>query len=184
MENQQEILEGDILRAAPFVLTDEMKRIYLRQAYRYAAKHSTDLSTQNGAVLWAPNMGVVAQGANHFPYGVKSTPERLQRPLKYAFTEHAERNVLFACSRKGVRTTGLIMFCPWFACADCARAIIQCGVTKVIGHKQMFDATPEHWKESIAQAFEMFTEAGTETELFDGEIGGVQVRFNGAPFSP
>lgn len=184
MEHDQDILQGNVLREAPFVLTEDMKRIYLRQAYRYAAKHSTDLSTQNGAVLIAPNMGVVAQGANHFPHGVKPLPERLQRPLKYAFTEHAERNVLFACSRKGVRTTGLIMVCPWFACADCARAIIQCGVTKVIGHKQMFDATPDHWKESIAYAFAMFEEAGIVTELYDGPIGGVEVRFNGELFSP
>src|SRR4051812_44655189 len=69
-------------------------------AYEYAIHNSTDPSTQNGAVL-VHNMGkgrervVVANGANHFPAGVKESPERWERPAKYAWVEHAERNAIF-----------------------------------------------------------------------------------------
>lgn len=70
------------------------------------------------------------------------------------------------------------MFCPWYACTDCARAIIQSGIKEVVGHKKCFDLTPAHWKESIANAFLMFEEAGIITRTIDDEMG-VTIRFNG-----
>ncbi len=174
----------EVLRELPFTLTDDMKRTYLRRCYTYAKKHSPDPSTQNGACLVAPNQGIVCFGANHFPKGVEYTPERLERPLKYTFVAHAETNAIFAACRKGVRTEGLIMVCPWFACCECGKAIIQAGITKVIGHKKIFDSTPERWKTSIDAAFEMFAEAGVETELVEGDLGGDTIRLNGETFQP
>lgn len=173
-----------LLRELPFILTDDTKRTYLKRCYTYAKKHSPDLSTQNGACLVAPNQGIVSFGANVFPRGVQYTPERSERPLKYTFVVHAETNAIFAAARKGVRTEGLIMVCPWFACADCGKAIIQAGIVKVIGHKKIFDNTPERWKESIAAAFTMFEEAGVETELLEGDLGGDSIRLNGEIFQP
>ncbi len=173
-----------LLRELPFTLTDEMKKVYLRRCYTYAKKHSPDPSTQNGACLIAPNAGIVSFGANVFPRGVQYTPERQERPLKYTFVAHAETNAIFAAARKGVRTEGLLMVCPWFACAECGKAIIQAGIVKVIGHKKIFDNTPERWKESIAAAFTMFEEAGVVTELVEGDLGGDTIRLNGEIFQP
>ena len=76
------------------------------------------------------------------------------------------------------------MVCPWFACAECGKAIIQAGIKKVIGHKKIYDATPEHWRKSIAIAFKMFEEAGVETELLEGDLGGDTIRLNGQIFQP
>jgi hypothetical protein len=47
-----------------------------------------------------------------------------------------------------------------------------------VGHKKCFDLTPAHWKESIANAFLMFEEAGIITRTIDDEMG-VTIRFNG-----
>lgn len=168
----------------PFTLTDEMKRLYLRRCYTYASKHSNDPSTQNGACLVVPNQGIACFGANVFPRGVKETPERWERPMKYKLVNHAETSAICAAARKGIRTEGLIMVCPWFACENCAKMIIDAGIVKVIGHQKIADACPPHWVETIQLAFMMFEEAGVETELVEGDIGGDTIRLNYEIFQP
>jgi len=156
---------------------------YLYLAYR-KAKESVDLSTQNGAVLVpATREGQIITACNTLPTNIKNTPERLERPLKYNFVEHAERGVIFAAAREGVCTKDSTMYVPWFACSDCARAIILAGVKRVVGHKAMMDKTPERWKESIEHAFVMLKEAGIDTHLYEGEVL-PPVKFNGEFWRP
>lgn len=166
-------------------LTDSMKRRLLRYCYTFASEHSIDPSTQNGALLIRPSTHeIISFGANVFPRGVQHTPERDERPLKYSFVSHAETNAILLAASKGLATGGTTMVCPWFACCECGKAIIQAGILKVIGHKKIFDNTPERWRESIEIAFTMFEEAGVETELVEGDIGGDTIRLNGETFQP
>jgi len=155
---------------------------YMKMAYTEAMK-SPDFSTQNGAVLVFTS-GVIVSDCNRFPDKVKLTHERQKCPLKYAFTEHAERNVIYKAAKLGVACHGATMYVPWFACADCARAIIQAGIYKVIGHQRMMDETPDHWKDSIAHAMEMFHEAGTILEFIKEELGCQKILFNGKWWQP
>lgn len=161
----------------------------MRVAYEAATK-SPDPSTQNGAILVDTrfdnlNEHAFVTACNTFPYGVKEIPERLERPLKYSWIEHAERNAVFAGATHAMSFHDCILFVPWFACADCARAIIQVGIRHVVGHKMMFDETPEHWKDSIDVAFTMFDEAGVITELLEGPIPyAPDIRFNEKLWSP
>src|SRR5687768_3524816 len=126
---------------------EEQDRAMLQAAYFHASKYSTDPNTQNAAVLiddmpsgfddsgrYILSKKIVASGANHFPDGVKELPERWERPIKYSYVEHAERNCIYSAAKRGIKTDGLVMYCPWFACADCARAIIQAGIAEVVGH--------------------------------------------------
>lgn len=118
---------------------------------------------------------------NEFPSGVSYTPERWERPLKYSFIEHAERNVIFEAARKGYRTQGATLLSPWAACADCARAIIQAGIVQLV----RFDnhGPNERWDESIAIGDTMMREAGVEiVELKKPAPGtfGITLRRNGA----
>ena len=160
---------------------------YLKMAFEIARDKGTDPSTQNGAVIvdcswpYEEYPFIVGKGANHFPKGVKETKERWERPLKYAFVEHAERNAIYDAAKNscsGVAVAKTTMYCPWYACADCARAIIQSGIKEVVGHQRCFDLTPNHWKDSIAHAFVMFEEAGIVTRKISDEMG-VTIRFNG-----
>jgi deoxycytidylate deaminase len=154
-----------------------------------AAKESPDPSTQNGAVIPLHHqddvtINVIAH-CNTFPDGVAVTPERLaDRNTKLAYIEHAERNAILLAAKHGFALNGAIMYVPWFACDECGRAIIQAGIKKVVGHKQMFDKTPERWKASIAHAHAMLTEAGVEMELIDAKIDGPTLRFNGETWQP
>lgn len=161
---------------------------WLRIAYNHA-RNSPDLSTQNGAIILdesdeAKYSPIIAWGCNTLPDGCEITPARLERPAKYLWTEHAERNAIYCAARLGARCDGATMVCPWFACADCGRAIIQAGVKRVVGHKKMFDETPERWKESIENAWTMFREAGIETILVEGALGLDPIRFNEALWRP
>jgi dCMP deaminase len=171
----------------PTVTDQETDLKWLRYAYSVAADLSTDPSTQNGAVLVDfkyPGGFAIVGAANCFPRDVQESPERWQRPLKYSYVEHAERNAIYTAARGGAVTDGLTMYVPWFACADCARAIIQAGIAEVVGHKAIFDKTMERWKDSIAVAHSMLTEAGVRYRMVEGELGARSVRFDGALWNP
>ena len=166
--------------------TDIMNRVYLKQAYLHAAKHSNDPSTQNGAVLVHPKGGIVIGASNGLPDRIVDKSERWERPQKYDYVEHAERNVIYKSAQKGVATHGLFMFVPFFSCPSCARAIIQAGITKVVGHKQFFDLANERWREPCRIGIEMMREAGITCVLWDGDVCSkrVTIKVDGKDFSP
>lgn len=146
-------------------------RRLLQEAYKEAIK-SPDLSTQNGALIVNIDDDDVIKAAacNELPSGVLVTEARLERPLKYKYTEHAERNVIYKAAKAGVKTDKQTMVYPWAACSDCARAIIQAGIATLITHKQAHNRSPERWVEEIQHAFFMFEEAGVEVIFYDGKV--------------
>ncbi len=161
-----------------------MESEFLRFAYQLATAHSDDPDTKTGAVL-VSNGKIIGMGVNCFPWGVNITPERLERPTKYAFMEHAERNAIYDACQRGEKTKGSTMYCPWITCADCARAIIQAGIATVVGHKQFCDrANSDRWKVSITYGFDMLREAGIDVRFYDGPIGEVTSLFDGEVWNP
>jgi hypothetical protein len=70
------------------------------------------------------------------------------------------------------------LYCPWFACADCARAIILSGITRIVGHIKPRLVTAKRWQETMAAADNMFSEVGIEIVLLDETLG-VQFLFDG-----
>jgi len=148
---------------------------YLREACRYATDNSDDPCTQNGAVLVSGRRLIYA--ANRFPTGVAVTGERLERPTKYSFMEHAERGVIYAAAAAGVPTAGATLYCPWFACADCARAIICAGIREVVGLSlPMGDEAAKRWAESVEKGLSMLTEAGVGQRWLTVELGVTMLR--------
>ena len=132
---------------------------HLIRAYEIA-QFSQDPSTQNGAILIDNDENLISTGANNFCYGVKETPERWERPVKYKFVEHAERNAIYHAARDGEKTEGLTMVCGWAACCDCARAIVAAGITKLVRHKKATDKSPEFWLKDIEVADQILKEGG------------------------
>ena len=161
------------------------KADHLFMAYQHASEMSDDPVTQNGSVLILPDTNRLLFGTNHLPPGVAKTDQRLHtRPTKYLYIEHAERDVIFKAARKGYRTEGATLVVPWFACADCARAIVCAGIAHVIGHKQILDKTPDRWRKSVDEGWQILTEGGVTCELYDGWIRDVEVLFDGSPWEP
>ena len=162
---------------------DENWKSFLQVAYRLA-EDSPDPSTKNAALLIDDNGTVLSSGINEFPRGVHYTDERWERPLKYQCIEHAERNAIFSATKAGIATDGLTMVCSWATCADCARAIIQVGIRRLVTHKDAYDRSPDRWKESIAIAFTMLEEAEIEVVFCKGKIGDVSHLHSGERWDP
>lgn len=133
-------------------------QFFLGHAKAYAAR-SKDPSTQIGAIIVGPNQEIRAGGYNGLPRGIDdSVLDRYQRPLKYSYFEHAERNAIFNAARIGTPTDGCRMYIsgPMPPCSNCARAIIQSGIRHVICESIEY---LERWAEEGIVAMTLFKEA-------------------------
>lgn len=155
----------------------------LREAYIAAMQMSTDPRTQNGAVL-VTKQGYTLKDANHFPTGVQENLDRWQKPLKAAFVEHAERNVIYQAAKRGVVTEGATLYCPWFSCTDCARAIIQAGIYRVIGHDTPIHKNRKDWYESCRLGDIMLNESGVQIVRIPHKFEGISILFDGQVVEP
>lgn len=131
---------------------------WMNAARRFAANNSTDRSTKVGCVIVTPGNVSAAYGANTFPFGVQGVEARHQRPAKYKWTEHAERNAIYCAARRGYPTSGCRMFLPWFPCMDCARAIVQADIVELVCHAP--DLSDPTWGADFRDAQVLFAEAG------------------------
>ncbi len=148
---------------------------YLRRAYTNARTMSDDPSTQNGAVLVPRHNRATdyVYGANMLPRGIK-IPKKViaawTKEQKRRWMCHAERVVIHKAALRGIPTEGATLYCPWFACMDCARAIIESGITRVIGHEQMRRKIHPAWIEEIEEAGVMLDRAGVRREYLDADL--------------
>jgi len=130
------------------------------------ADWSKDPSTKVGAVIVGPDKEVRSTGYNGLPRGVNdNVPERNERPEKYFWYEHGERNAIFQAARMGTATKGCTLYVTSYPakfgpCADCARAIIQAGIVRVVQEPPEGEAA--RWAESFARTKAMFEEAGIQ----------------------
>lgn len=154
--------------------------LYLTEAVQAAAELSHDPRTQNAALIVKiePHSKSNILGVNRFPHGIKVRPERLDPTVKLKYMEHAERSAIYAAARRGLSVEGGTMYCPWFACVECSRAIICAGISRVVGLRKPRLITPDRWQKTIAEADELLSEAGILTELLDVEVG-VEILFDG-----
>lgn len=99
-----------------------------------SALRSKDPNTQVGAAIVDENHRVVSVGYNGFPAGVSDDEFPWSREgdvltSKYAFVVHAELNAILN-SQRSVR--GCTIYVSLFPCNECAKAIIQSGIKKIV----------------------------------------------------
>ncbi|MFK8137229.1 MAG: cytidine/deoxycytidylate deaminase family protein [Bdellovibrionales bacterium] len=146
--------------------TDKWDVRFLKLAHEVAS-WSKDTSTKVGSVIIGAQRDPRSFGYNGLPRGVNdNVPERLVRPAKYAWTEHAERNALANCNRVGIPTDGCSIYITHFPCSHCSRMIIQSGLKKVVVDKiSVENDFGERWNEDLQISYEMLGEAGVEVSL-------------------
>jgi dCMP deaminase len=129
---------------------------------------SKDNKTQIGVVIVGKDNEIVSTGYNSFARGINdNVNERQERPEKYFWFEHAERNAIYNAARIGVSTLGTTMYMTCgISCADCARAIINSGISKIV-LREGKGATNIKWQESAERSMIMFKEAGVIVEYYD-----------------
>lgn len=132
---------------------------------RLVASWSKDDSTKCGAVIVGPRNVLVSLGWNGFPRGINDdVAERRQRPQKYLWSEHAERNAIYNAAASGAKTEGCRMYLTWFPCCSCARGIIQSGLSELVCTQP--DLTLPVWGEDFRTASEILTEAGLPLRFY------------------
>jgi len=143
---------------------------YFRAIVRTIKLKSKDVNTQIGALIVGEDKEIVSTGYNSFPRGIDDTlPERQERPEKYYWFEHAERNAIYNAARIGVSTKGCTMYLTCgIPCADCARGIINAGITRIVCEVDpSFGARGNMWDEHAKRSLIMFEEAQVEVIYYE-----------------
>ena len=148
---------------------------YFRNLAHQVKLKSKDTSTQIGAIIVGVDKEIVSTGYNSFPRGINDKKdERQERPEKYYWFEHAERNAIYNAARIGVSTKGTTMYLSCgVPCSDCARGIINSGIIRIFCERGGSASNSAKWDESAERSWEMFDEAGVKVCFYDDEFGGM-----------
>lgn len=143
----------------------------LEQCYRKATQ-SPDTSTQLGSVIVNAKGFVQFEtlSFNGFVHGWKPRPEDYERPRKYLIGEHAERRAIYKAAKYGIALEGASLYCTWAACVDCARAIVESGLTRLVRHYPPLDEATERWLESVTLGDQIMKSGGVEIVDILGSI--------------
>jgi len=124
-----------------------------------SALRSKDPNTQVGACIVDQDHKVVSIGYNGMPRGCSDEDFPWDREggfldTKYAYVVHAELNAILNSPRPVKDCT---LYVSLFPCNECAKAIIQSGIRKVIYESDKYDGT-----EGNIASKKMLREAGVE----------------------
>lgn len=108
-----------------------------------SAKRSKDPSTQVGACIVSPDHKVVGIGYNGFPNGCSDDEFPWDREgefgaTKYPFVVHAELNAIL---NSNADLRGCSIYVSLFPCNECAKAIIQSGIRRIVYESDKYAAT-------------------------------------------
>jgi dCMP deaminase len=125
---------------------------------------SKDQSTLIGAVVVGEGKNILSTGYNSFPRGLDdSLQERQERPEKYFWIEHAERNAIYNAALEGVSLkNSTIYLTSGLPCMDCARGIVNSGIKVVWCKRVCTTKNKEKWEESQMKSLQLLNECGVE----------------------
>lgn len=148
--------------------TDEKAAKFMRLALTQAHEFSKDESTKVAAMLIGRQSHEVrSSGYNGMPRGCNDDlPERHERPEKYFWFEHAERNAIYNAARVGTQLAGSLLLVTMHPCMDCARAIVQAGVEEVVTLAPPLDFN-DRWGAHVDKSAELFKECGVKVRLLE-----------------
>jgi dCMP deaminase len=125
-------------------------------------RESPDPRTKVGCVIVAPDGSLLCTACNNYPHGIaQDNAEHLSAPSKYVWIEHAERNAIYKAARQGLSTAGSTLVVELPPCVDCARAIIQAGISQaVINEERSAEYNGEQYSSEHPIAEMRLAEAG------------------------
>lgn len=138
---------------------------FMRMAH-VIAERSKDPSSQVGAVVVDSNNVVLGMGYNGFPRGIESDELPWEREggflnTKYAYICHAEENAIYNASGS---VSGCRIYAALFPCNECAKTIIQNGITEVV-----FESDKYHEVDAFTAARRLFEAAGIKCRQYISE---------------
>lgn len=127
------------MKRSDYISWDE----YLMGVALLAAMRSKDPNTQVGACIVDRNHVILSTGYNGFPKGCSDDDfpwERTGEDTKYTYVVHAELNAILNSGGKDLRNAVLCV--SLFPCNECAKAIIQSGISEVVYLSDKYDKEP------------------------------------------
>lgn len=112
-----------------------------------AAQRSKDSSTQVGACIVSRDRKILSVGYNGMPVGCSDDEMPWEREgelldTKYAYVCHAELNAIL--NNDGRSLKGTTIYVTLFPCNECAKAIIQCGITEIVYIEDKYAEEPNY----------------------------------------
>lgn len=132
-----------------------------------SANRSKDPSTQVGACIVNSKNKIMSVGYNGFPIGCSDDDFPWERTAdketdtKYPYVCHAELNAIL--NSAGGSLEGCRIYVALFPCNECAKAIIQCGISEVVFISDKYADTP-----SVKASKRMFDAAGVTYKKLTG----------------
>lgn len=128
-----------------------------------SAQRSKDSNTQVGACIVNEQHKIVSVGYNGMPTGCEDHEMPWEREgafleTKYPFVCHAELNAILNCNTD---LRGCTLYVTLFPCNECAKAIIQSGIRRVIYLDNKYAGT-----DSILASEMMFRMTGVACEPY------------------
>jgi len=128
---------------------------------------SKDPSTKVGAII-VNDRRIISTGYNGFPRGIADDDRLTDRVMKYPRVVHAELNAIFNAARNGQPVDGADIYVHGLpVCHDCAKAVIQSGISRVVMLKS-FAPSMNKWLTDWEISLDMFNESGVEVVIYDG----------------
>ncbi|NCU02790.1 MAG: dCMP deaminase family protein [Chitinophagaceae bacterium] len=140
-----------------------------------SAKRSKDPSTQVGACIVNTKNKIVGAGYNGLPAGCDDdefpwSKQGAFLDTKYPYVCHAELNAIL--NNIGMDLHGCRIYTALFPCNECAKAIIQSGITEVIYLSDKYDGTDA----SLASK-KMLQTAGVQFRKVNTGISSIELSF-------
>lgn len=132
---------------------------YFMGVAQLSGHRSKDPNTQVGCCIVSDDNKILSMGYNGFPRGCSDEDFPWDREgneldgTKYAYVTHAELNAIL--NYRGGSLEGASLYVSLFPCNECAKAIIQAGIKRVVYDSDKYDGTP-----SSRAAKKMFDSAG------------------------
>ena len=135
---------------------------------------SKDPNTQVGACIVSEDNKILSMGYNGFPIGCSDDDFPWEREgeftqIKYSYVTHSELNAIL--NYRGGSLKGAKLYVTLFPCNECAKAIIQSGITTVIYGDDKYSTSP-----SNVASKRMFDAAGVK--YYHYESTGRQIIMN------
>ena len=138
---------------------------YFMGIAKLSALRSKDPNTQVGACIVSEDNKILSMGYNGMPIGCDDDEFPWNRESddpydnKYYYSTHSELNAIL--NYRGGSLEGAKIYVTLFPCNECAKAIIQCGIKKVIFDDNKYEDTS-----SVKASERMFNSAGVEVEQY------------------
>jgi dCMP deaminase len=156
----------DVIGYLPKTTEEDWDRRFINIVIDHVSEWSKDPRRKVAAMIVSPDRRQFSFGYNGFPRGIADTTLRLHdQGLKRMLSIHAELNAILNCP---FDPAGGTIYVNSFPCHDCAGAIIQKGLSRVIAPLSAKEEAEksEHWKLSCDLAAGMFKEAGVKMFLY------------------